>query len=81
MRWLEPRVMLQGARFYQLGRMGGGKLVILPDVELGNSRWTNPSGILMDLPNQAKDGLLSVRQLGLKIVHFDFERNLMTWNK
>jgi len=81
MGWLESRVMLQGARFFMLGRMGGGKQVILPDMELGNSRWTNPSGILMDLPNQAKDGLLSARQLGLRIVHFDFKQNLMSWNK
>ena len=81
MGWLDPRVMLQSARFFQVGGRGGGKQVILPDMELGNSRWTNPSGILMDLPNEAKDGLLSVRQLGLKIVHFDFERNLMSWKK
>jgi hypothetical protein len=81
MGWLDPRGMLLGARFYQLGRMGGGKQVILPNMELGNSRWTNPSGILMDIPNEAKDGLLSVWQLDLKIVHFDFERNLMSWNK
>ena len=78
---IEPRVMLQSARFYRVGGTGGGKQVILPDMELGNSRWTNPSGILMDLPNQATDGLLSVKQLGLKIVHFDFERNLMSWKK
>ena len=50
-------------------------------MELGNSRWTNPSGILVDLPNQAKDGLLSLWQLGLQIVHFDFEQNLMSWKK
>ena len=50
-------------------------------MELGNSRWTNPSGILMDLSIEAKDGLLSVRQLGLKIVHFDFERNVMSWKR
>jgi hypothetical protein len=81
MGWLEPRVMLQSARFCRVGGTGGGKQVILPDMALGNSRWTNPSGILMDLRNQAKDGLLSVRQLGLKIVHFDFERNLMSWKK
>ena len=81
MGWLEPKGMLQGARFYQLGGMGGGKHVVLPDMELGNSRWTNPSGILVDLPNQAKDGLLSLWQLGLQIVHFDFEQNLMSWKK
>ncbi len=64
-----------------LGAIGRGKQVILPDIELGNSRWTNPTGILLDLPNQAKDGVLSVWQLGLQIVHFDFERKLMSWNK
>ena len=29
----------------------------------------------------AGDGLLSVIQLGPKIIHFDFERNLMTWKE
>jgi len=81
MGWLETRMMLPGATYQVLGRMGSGKQVILPDMELGNARWTNPSGILLDLPNQAKDGLLSPRQLGMQIVHFDFERNLMSWNK
>jgi len=81
MRWLEPRVIHQRARLQMVGRLGGGKQVILPDMELGNSRWTNPGGILVDLPNEAKDGLLSVKQLGLKILHFDFERNLMSWKK
>ena len=79
--WLQIRVLLQRARFQMLGRMGEGKQVVLPDMELGNLRWTNPSGMLLDRPNQAKDGLLSVRQLGLKVVHFDFERNLMSWRK
>ena len=33
------------------------------------------------LRNQPVDGLLSITQLGLKIVHFDFQRNLVSWNK
>jgi hypothetical protein len=39
------------------------------------------SGIAVNLPEQAKDGLLPITKLGLKIVHFDFESNLMSWNK
>ena len=81
MRWLEPRVLPQNAGYLGVGGMGRGKQVILPNMEMGNSRWTNPSAILMDLPNEAKDGLLSVKQLGMKTVHFDFERNLMSWKK
>ncbi len=81
MRWLVPKSMFPGASFNQLGRTGGGKQVILPDMMLGNERWTNPSGILLDLRNQSIDGLLSVKQLGMKIVHFDFERRLMSWNR
>ncbi len=73
--------MSRDAMYQVLGCMGKDKQVILPDMELGTWRWTNPSAILLDLPNQAKDGLLSVWQLGLKIVHFDFERKLMSWNK
>ncbi len=73
--------MFPGVTYQVLGRMGKGKQVILPDMELGKSRWTNPSGILLDLPNQAMDGLLSLRQLRMQIVHFDFERNLMSWTK
>jgi predicted aspartyl protease len=79
--WLDARAMPQGAMYQILGGTGKGKQVILPDMELGNSRWTNPCGILLDLPNQAKDGVLSVWQLGLRVVHFDFERKLMSWNK
>ncbi len=81
MRWLEARIISPGATYQLLGRMGSSKQVILPDMELGSARWTNPSGILLDLSNQEKDGLLSLRQLGLQIIHFDFERNLMSWNK
>jgi hypothetical protein len=38
-------------------------------------------GILLDLKDQPKDGLLSVKQLGLKILHLDFERDLMSWKR
>ena len=78
---VEPWVMIDSPNFNRLGGMSGGKSVVLPDLKLGNSRWTDLSGILVDLPEQAKDGVLSVRQLGLKIVHFDFEANLMSWKK
>ncbi len=56
-------------------------MAVLPHVILGDSRWTNPSGIILDLPNHPNDGLLSVKQLGMKIIHIDFERNLKSWNK
>ncbi|MGA2262648.1 MAG: aspartyl protease family protein [Acidobacteriota bacterium] len=79
--WLQPMMTLQKEGFGMLGGMSRGKVVLLPGMELGNSRWTSLSAILLDLPDQTKDGLLSVMQLGLKILHFDFERNLMSWKK
>jgi predicted aspartyl protease len=81
MGWLESMVTHQRAWLYMAGGMSAGKLVLLPCVELGNSRWRDLNAILMELPSQAKDGLLSVWQLGLKIVHFDFKQNLMSWKK
>jgi len=81
MGWLRPMMTLQSERFSMLGGMGRGKVVLMPGMELGNSRWTSLSAILLDLPDQTKDGLLSVMQLGLKILHFDFECNLMSWKK
>jgi len=39
------------------------------------------SAIVSEARNQPNDGLLSVVQLGPKIIHFDFDRNLMTWKK
>jgi predicted aspartyl protease len=81
MGWIKPMVTHESAWFYMAGGMSAGKRIQLPDMELGNSQWRDLNGILMDLPNQSKDGLLSVWQLGLKIVHFDFERKLMSWNK
>jgi len=81
MGWLESMMTHQSAWFFMAGGTSAGKRVLLPDIELGNSRWRDLDGILMDLPNQSKDGLLSVWQLGLKIVHFDFKRNLMSWKK
>jgi len=79
--WLRPMAMLQSERFYRLGGTSRGKQVVLPPLELENSRWTDLSGILVELKDQPKDGLLSVKQLGLKMLHFDFERNLMSWKK
>ncbi len=43
MGWLETKIMFPGATYQVLGRMSSGKQVILPDMELGNSRWTNPN--------------------------------------
>jgi len=81
MAWLESMATLQGAKFSSIGGMNRGREVLLRNVDLENSRWSSLSGVLMDLPNQGKDGLLPVTQLRLKILHFDFERNLMSWNK
>jgi hypothetical protein len=81
MTWLESMATLQCAKFSLLGGMNRGRQALLRNVELENSRWSSLSGILIDQPNQAKDGLLSVTQLRLKILHFDFDGNLMSWRK
>jgi len=57
------------------------KEVLLRDFILGGVRCNDTSAIVSEARNQPTDGLLSVVQLGAKIIHFDFDRNLMTWKK
>jgi hypothetical protein len=44
-------------------------------------RCNDMSAIVSEARNQPIDGLLSVIQLGPKVIHFDFDRNLMTWKE
>ena len=81
MGWLKIKSTLPNETIYRLGGMTKEQRVVLPPIELENSRWTDLGGILLDLKDQPKDGLLSVKQLGLKILHLDFERNLMSWKR
>ena len=48
---------------------------------VGTAKCNDMSALVSDARNQPIDGLLSVIQLGPKIMHFDFDRNLMTWKK
>ena len=48
---------------------------------LGTTRCNNMSAIVSETRNLPVDGLLSVVQLGPKIIHLDFDRNLMTWKE
>jgi hypothetical protein len=52
--------------------------VLLRSFLLGTSRCNDMSAIVSEARNQPVDGHRSVIQLGPKIIHFDFERNLMT---
>jgi len=55
------------------------KEVRLRNFILGDAKFDDMSALVSDARNQPVDGLLSVIQLGPKIIHFDFDRNLMTW--
>ncbi len=77
----QPLMTTARTRSSFAGEVSGGKDVLLPSIMLGDSRWENLIGILADLPSEETDGVLSISQLDLKILHFDFERNLMSWNK
>lgn len=39
------------------------------------------NAMLLSLPEPATDGVLAIVPLGLKLLHFDFERNIMSWEK
>jgi hypothetical protein len=36
-------------------------------------------GLLMAAQDQPTDGVLAIAPLHLKILHFDFERNILAW--
>ena len=57
------------------------KEVLLRSFLLGTTRCNDMSAIVSEARNLWVDGLLSVAQLGPKIIHFDFDRNLMTWKE
>ncbi len=68
---------------YRTGtRLRGGymqKEVLLRDFILGTARCNDMSAIVSEARNQPTDGLLSVLQLGTKVLHLDFDNHLMTW--
>jgi hypothetical protein len=57
------------------------KEVLLRSFLLGTTRFNDMSAIVSEARNLPVDGLLSVVQLGPKIIHLDFDRNLMTWKE
>ncbi len=63
-------------------RLWGGyvqKEVLLRNFILGTVTCDDMSAIVSEARNQLTDGLLSVLQLDPKVLHLDFENNLMTW--
>ena len=63
-------------------RLRGGymqKEVSLGNFILGTARCNDMSAIVSEARNQPTDGLLSVLQLGPKVLHLDFDNLLMTW--
>jgi hypothetical protein len=72
-----------------IGYMTGSRLmgkyqqkeVLLRSFLLGTTRCNDMSAIVSEARNLPVDGLLSVVQLGPKIIHLDFDRNLMTWKE
>lgn len=53
--------------------------VRLRNFMLGTVKCNDMSALVSDARNQPVDGLLSIIQLGPKTIHFDFDRNTMTW--
>jgi predicted aspartyl protease len=80
-RGLEPMMAQEGTGFSHSDSISRRKDVLLPGIRLGDSRWSDLAAIVVNLPDEPTDGVLSVYQLGLKILHFDFDSNLMSWNK
>jgi len=55
------------------------KEVRIQNFILGTTRCDDMSALVSDAQNHPIDGLLSVVQLGPKILHLDFDCNLMSW--
>ena len=78
---LEPTLAFQRANSSSLGGNSQGREVLLPIFELGTSRWHNLSGVVLNASDQPLDGVMAVVPLNIKVLHFDFMRKLLSWNK
>lgn len=66
---------------FHLGRGDITRQVLLQRLELGSSKWTDLPGYVLDAQDQPTDGVLAVAPLNLKILHFDFEHNILSWRE
>lgn len=58
--------------------------VVLSRVRLGETEWTHRPAFLMEAPAfpcDNLDGILAASPLGLKRLGFDFQRNVLSWEK
>jgi hypothetical protein len=79
--WLDALPIVGYLTGTRLMRKYQQKEVLLRSFLLGTTRCNDMSAIVSEARNLPVDGLLSVVQLGPKIIHLDFERNLMTWKE
>jgi hypothetical protein len=66
---------------FSLGVNAQSRVVLLPVFELGTSRWQSLSGVVLNASDQPLDGVMAVVPLNIRVLHFDFARNLLSWNK
>ncbi len=78
---LEPTFAFQRANSSSLGGNSQSREVLLPVFELRPSRWHSLGGVALDASDQPLDGVMAVVPLNIKVLHFDFVRNLLSWNK
>ena len=80
--WIDR--LLPFVQFRELPTLDGdcrAREVLLPYIELGDCSWGWVAGLVIDTRMQPTDGLLSVHTLRLKILHFDFDNHIMSWNR
>jgi hypothetical protein len=65
--------------------MGGGSRsseVPLQALQIGPTEWRELTAMVIDNPRPERwDAVLGVGSLGLKRIHFDFERRILSWEK
>ncbi len=57
------------------------KEVMLPTLRLGTDQWTFLKGSILKNDHSCLDGVLFISQLRFRILHLDFEHNLMSWQR
>ncbi len=80
--WIDRELpFVQSSALHTLDGDQRAREVQLPNLELGDCRWGWVRGLVINTRLQQADGLLAIHTLGLKILHFDFDRNIMSWNR
>lgn len=79
-RWIDLPTFNEAIGFH-LGGAAFAHKVLLERFELGTGRWEDLPALILDAQDQPTDGVLAVAPLNLKILHFDFERNILSWRE